>query len=89
LKNRVTPCQFGGNPDCSQCGCIASAGLFAVGEYRLFNILPLRKIFEVSERIGKRFGKSREVKTGSYQEVTETDEKVTKLIKLLSRFRQF
>src|SRR5262245_13966005 len=27
LKTRITPCQFGGNPDCSQCGCIASAGL--------------------------------------------------------------
>ena len=26
LKTEVGPCQFGGNPDCSQCGCIASAG---------------------------------------------------------------
>jgi hypothetical protein len=25
LKTRVTPCQFGGTPDCSQCGCLASA----------------------------------------------------------------
>ncbi|HXG65211.1 MAG TPA: radical SAM protein, partial [Blastocatellia bacterium] len=29
LQGRITPCQFGGNPDCSQCGCIASAGLKA------------------------------------------------------------
>jgi MoaA/NifB/PqqE/SkfB family radical SAM enzyme len=35
LKTRITPCQFGGTPDCSQCGCMASAGLTAVGEYRL------------------------------------------------------
>jgi hypothetical protein len=35
LKSRVTPCQFGGNPDCSQCGCIASMGLAAVGDYKL------------------------------------------------------
>jgi hypothetical protein len=35
LKTRITPCQFGGTPDCSQCGCMASAGLAAVGEYRL------------------------------------------------------
>src|SRR5262249_10805039 len=34
LKTRITPCQFGGNPDCSQCGCIASGGLAAVGRYR-------------------------------------------------------
>ncbi len=26
LKTRVVPCQFGGNPDCSSCGCIASHG---------------------------------------------------------------
>jgi hypothetical protein len=35
LKSLITPCQFGGTPDCSQCGCMASAGLTAVGEYRL------------------------------------------------------
>lgn len=55
LKSKVTPCQFGGTPDCSQCGCIASAGLAAVGSYRLFNIMPLRKIYDASDRIGKMF----------------------------------
>ena len=35
LKSRVTPCQFGGNPDCSQCGCIASMGLAAVGNHKI------------------------------------------------------
>ena len=52
LSDRVTPCQFGGEPDCSQCGCIASAGLAAVGEYKLGGILPVRKIFDASSRIG-------------------------------------
>ena len=52
LSDRVTPCQFGGQPDCSQCGCIASAGLAAVGEYKLAGILPVRKIFDASSRIG-------------------------------------
>ena len=55
LTTRVTPCQFGGTPDCSQCGCIASAGLAAVGGYKLFNILPLRSIYEASDRIGQTF----------------------------------
>jgi MoaA/NifB/PqqE/SkfB family radical SAM enzyme len=27
LKTRVEPCFFGGDPDCSQCGCAVSAGL--------------------------------------------------------------
>jgi len=35
LSSRVTPCQFGGTPDCTQCGCMASAGLKAVGDFRL------------------------------------------------------
>lgn len=55
LTSRVTPCQFGGTPDCSQCGCIASAGLAAVGSYKLFNILPLRSIYNASDRIGRAF----------------------------------
>lgn len=52
LSDRVTPCQFGGRPDCSQCGCIASAGLAAVGEYKLGRVLPVRKIFNASSAIG-------------------------------------
>jgi MoaA/NifB/PqqE/SkfB family radical SAM enzyme len=27
LRTRVEPCFFGGNPDCSECGCAVSAGL--------------------------------------------------------------
>lgn len=55
LTSRVTPCQFGGTPDCSQCGCIASAGLAAVGSWKLFNIVPLRKIYIASDKIGQTF----------------------------------
>ena len=58
LKSKVVPCQFGGNPDCSQCGCIASAGLAAVGEYKLFGAIPLRKIFVASDNIGRRVKKA-------------------------------
>ena len=48
------PCQFGGNPDCSQCGCIASAGLEAVGAHRLPGGIRVGAIFETSLRIGRR-----------------------------------
>jgi hypothetical protein len=27
LESRIEPCFFGGNPDCSRCGCAVSAGL--------------------------------------------------------------
>lgn len=53
LENRITPCQFGGNPDCSQCGCMASAGLKAVGDYKLMGFVPVGSIYNASERIGK------------------------------------
>jgi sulfatase maturation enzyme AslB (radical SAM superfamily) len=53
LKGQVTPCQFGGKPDCSQCGCIASAGIKAVGDYRLFGLVSLRSLYNASDAIGK------------------------------------
>ena len=53
LKSRVTPCQFGGDPDCSQCGCLASAGLQSIAAYRVLGIMPLRTVYEVSDRIGR------------------------------------
>ena len=55
LESRISPCQFGGNPDCSQCGCYASAGLKAVGSHRLFGMIRVGKIFDASHKIGKAF----------------------------------
>ena len=52
LTRRITPCQFGGNPDCSNCGCIASAGLGALGRYRLPGGLKVETIFNQSLRVG-------------------------------------
>jgi Predicted Fe-S oxidoreductases len=52
LKTAITPCQFGGNPDCSQCGCIASMGLAAVGHHKVAGNLTAGRIFMVSDRIG-------------------------------------
>jgi MoaA/NifB/PqqE/SkfB family radical SAM enzyme len=53
LKTKITPCQFGGNPDCEQCGCIASIGLAAVGHHRLLGPLTAGHIFMASDRMGK------------------------------------
>ncbi len=55
LKTRITPCQFGGTPDCTQCGCIASMGLAAVGHYRVAGSLTAGQIFMASDRFGKRW----------------------------------
>lgn len=53
LETRVTPCQFGGNPDCSRCGCIASMALAAVGHHRVWGPLTAGQIFMASDRVGK------------------------------------
>jgi sulfatase maturation enzyme AslB (radical SAM superfamily) len=52
LTTRITPCQFGGRPDCANCGCIASAGLGAVGRYTLSGPLRVEHIFNGSFRVG-------------------------------------
>ena len=51
LKTVVSPCQFGGNPDCSQCGCIASMGLAAVGRRKL-GLVTVGSIFHTSASVG-------------------------------------
>src|SRR5260370_12268335 len=53
LKTEVTPCQFGGNPDCGSCGCIASMGLAAVAAHKLGGIIPLGMLFRTSLKIGQ------------------------------------
>jgi MoaA/NifB/PqqE/SkfB family radical SAM enzyme len=53
FEHRITPCQFGGNPDCTQCGCMASAGLKAVAAHRLPGGIRVGAIYERSLRIGR------------------------------------
>jgi organic radical activating enzyme len=54
LKTQITPCQFGGDPDCSSCGCIASMGLAAVGHRTVLPGVTAGQIFHVSQLIGQR-----------------------------------
>jgi len=59
LKTKITPCQFGGNPDCANCGCIASAGLAAVARHQLYGFIPVGAIFTGSLRVGQRLKRFR------------------------------
>lgn len=59
LKTKITPCQFGGDPDCSQCGCIASMALAAVGNHRLVGGLTAGHVFRVSNRVGAAIAKAK------------------------------
>lgn len=53
LKTKITPCQFGGTPDCGSCGCIASAGLAAVARHHLWGFIPVGTIFTGSVKVGE------------------------------------
>ena len=61
LQTRITPCQFGGTPDCSSCGCMASAGLAAVGRHRLGGLIPIDALFNGSLRLGEAVGELRTI----------------------------
>ncbi|HWB97081.1 MAG TPA: radical SAM protein [Bryobacteraceae bacterium] len=57
LETAIAPCQFGGRPVCSECGCFASAGMSAISRVRLGGLLPISAIFEASRKIGDRWGR--------------------------------
>jgi MoaA/NifB/PqqE/SkfB family radical SAM enzyme len=59
LATIITPCQFGGNPDCSSCGCFASMGLAAVAAHKLGGILSVGAVFRTSVKIGQNRAKYR------------------------------
>jgi hypothetical protein len=60
FQKPITPCQFGGNPDCANCGCIASAALAAVGRHRLPGAIRVGAIFEHSYQVGTHVKRVRE-----------------------------
>jgi sulfatase maturation enzyme AslB (radical SAM superfamily) len=60
FEKPITPCQFGGNPDCGNCGCVASATLAAVGRHKLPGGIQVGKLFDASFEIGNRVRAVRE-----------------------------
>ena len=69
LKTKVVPCQFGGNPDCSSCGCIASMGLAAVAARTLGGFVPVGALFNASFKIGQFRSKRPEAPPGVEKEL--------------------
>ena len=59
LTTKITPCQFGGKPDCENCGCLASAAFTAVGRYQIFGVIPVNSIFSGSMKVGDRLRRMR------------------------------
>jgi MoaA/NifB/PqqE/SkfB family radical SAM enzyme len=63
LTTKITPCQFGGAPDCSSCGCVASAGLAAVARHQIFGVIPVGSIFSGSLKVGEQVRRLRPIET--------------------------
>ena len=53
LQTSITPCVFGGAPDCSNCGCLASAGLAAIARHRILGVIPVGLVFKASLAAGE------------------------------------
>jgi MoaA/NifB/PqqE/SkfB family radical SAM enzyme len=52
LQRAITPCQYGGTPECRECGCMASVALSAIGDRRLGGLVAVRTIFNASSALG-------------------------------------
>jgi MoaA/NifB/PqqE/SkfB family radical SAM enzyme len=50
----ISPCQFGGRPVCTECGCFASAGLASFGKYKLAGLVQIGSLFSASRKLGER-----------------------------------
>ena len=51
LRSAVDPCVFGGEPDCSECGCSISTGLHWIGAKKVAGV-PVRNLARASMAIG-------------------------------------
>ena len=54
LSAPVVPCQIGGRPECSECGCVAGAGLASIGRLKLAGLLKVSDVFVWSKKIAGR-----------------------------------
>lgn len=59
FRSRVEPCVFGGNPDCSQCGCAASTGLHWVRGIKVLGGLKVDHFVGTSVKFGARMNRLR------------------------------
>jgi sulfatase maturation enzyme AslB (radical SAM superfamily) len=59
LTTKVEPCVFGGNPDCSQCGCSISSALHWIREVKLAGPLKIGHLVRASLAVGSAVSKMR------------------------------
>ena len=86
LKTRVEPCVFGGDPDCSQCGCSASAAAQWISEVQIAGPLKARHILHGSMRIGNVVAALQDVASPAWRErENAAPEREPQLVKIATR----
>jgi MoaA/NifB/PqqE/SkfB family radical SAM enzyme len=68
LRTHVEPCVFGGNPDCSQCGCSASAGAHWVSNMRVAGPIRAGHLLRASMAIGSAIARIQRLTLPSWQQ---------------------
>jgi MoaA/NifB/PqqE/SkfB family radical SAM enzyme len=68
LKTHVEPCVFGGDPDCSQCGCSASAAAHWISNVRVAGPLKAGHLLHGSMRIGSIVARMKHVALPAWRE---------------------
>jgi organic radical activating enzyme len=68
LRTHVEPCVFGGDPDCSQCGCSASAAAHWICEKNLAGPLKVKHMLHGSMRIGSAVASLKHVPLPAWRE---------------------
>jgi len=68
LKTHVEPCVFGGDPDCSQCGCSASAAAHWVGGIGLVGPLKAKHVLRGSMTIGSAMARLQRIALPAWRE---------------------
>ncbi|MGB6191532.1 MAG: radical SAM protein [Terracidiphilus sp.] len=68
LRTHVEPCVFGGDPDCSQCGCSASAAAHWISEYRVAGPLKAKHLLHASMHVGSTIARLRHFTQPAWRE---------------------
>jgi MoaA/NifB/PqqE/SkfB family radical SAM enzyme len=75
FKTQIEPCVFGGNPDCSQCGCSVSAAFHWISEYKLIGPLRAKHLLRPSTLIGSAAARLQGINLTSWKEREQAQQK--------------
>jgi hypothetical protein len=79
LKTHVEPCVFGGDPDCSQCGCSVSAAAHWISEKSLAGPLKVRHLAHGSMRIGSAMARLQRVALPAWRQRERREEELVQI----------